>query len=101
MAIRLSQPRPKLAGKFYAIIGVSIAVGLAFDFAGFNAVKLLFWSAILNGLLAPPLVVMVVLLTSDKKVMGHCANSLGMKTLGWACAFIMSAAAAGLLWTLR
>jgi len=65
---------PKLAGKFYAIIGVSIAVGLAFDFAGFNAVKMLFWSAILNGLLAPPLVVMVVLLTSDKKVMGHCVG---------------------------
>ena len=74
--------KPKLAGKFYAIIGVSIAVGLAFDFAGFNAVKMLFWSAILNGLLAPPLVVMVVLLTSDKKVMGHCVNSISMKVAG-------------------
>ena len=92
---------PKLAGKFYAIIGVSIAVGLAFDFAGFNAVKMLFWSAILNGLLAPPLVVMVVLLTSDKKVMGHCVNSISMKVLGWACALIMSAAAIGLLWSIR
>jgi NRAMP (natural resistance-associated macrophage protein)-like metal ion transporter len=92
---------PKLAGKFYAIIGVSIAVGLAFDFAGFNAVKMLFWSAILNGLLAPPLVVMVVLLTSDKKVMGHCVNSISMKVLGWACALIMSAAAMGLLWSIR
>ena len=93
--------KPKLAGKFYAIIGVSIAVGLAFDFAGFNAVKMLFWSAILNGLLAPPLVVMVVLLTSDKKVMGHCVNSISMKALGWACALIMSAAAMGLLWSIR
>jgi NRAMP (natural resistance-associated macrophage protein)-like metal ion transporter len=92
---------PKLAGKFYAIIGISIAVGLAFDFAGFNAVKMLFWSAILNGLLAPPLVVMVVLLTSDKKVMGHRVNSLSMKLLGWACALIMSVAAAGLIWSLR
>ena len=93
--------KPKLAGKFYAIISVSIAVGLAFDFAGFNAVKMLFWSAILNGLLAPPLVVMVVLLTSDKKVMGHCVNSISMKVLGWACALIMSAAAMGLLWSIR
>ncbi len=92
---------PKLATKFYAIIGVSIAIGLGFDFSGFNAVKMLFWSAILNGLLAPPLVVMVVLLTSDKKVMGHCVNSLNMKVLGWACALIMSAAALGLLWSLR
>jgi NRAMP (natural resistance-associated macrophage protein)-like metal ion transporter len=92
---------PRLATKFYAIIGVSIAIGLGIDFSGFNAVKMLFWSAILNGLLAPPLVVMVVLLTSDKKVMGHCVNSLSMKILGWTCALIMSAAALGLLWSLR
>jgi NRAMP (natural resistance-associated macrophage protein)-like metal ion transporter len=89
--------KPGLAQKFYAIIAVSILVGLAFDFAGFNAVKMLFWSAILNGLLAPPLVVMVVLLTSDRKVMGDRVNSRWMKWLGWVCALVMSAAAIALL----
>ncbi len=89
--------QPRLAAKFYAVIAVSIAVGLAFDFAGFNAVKMLFWSAILNGLLAPPLVIMVVLLTGDRKVMGNRVNSLRMKTLGWACAVVMSAAAIALV----
>jgi NRAMP (natural resistance-associated macrophage protein)-like metal ion transporter len=89
--------RPRLAQKFYVIIGLAIIVGLMFDFAGLNAVKMLFWSAILNGLLAPPLVVMVVLLTSDKKVMGNRVNSTGMKILGWACAAIMSGAAIALL----
>ncbi len=89
--------KPKLARKFYAVIGVSIVVGLALDFAHLNAVKMLFWSAILNGLLAPPLVVMIVLLTSDKKVMGNRTNTRGMKWLGWACAIIMSAAAVGLI----
>ena len=89
--------QPRLAAKFYAVIGVSILMGLAFDFAGFNAVKMLFWSAILNGLLAPPLVIMVVLLTSDRKVMGNRVNSLGMKTLGWTCAVVMSAAAIALV----
>ena len=88
---------PKLAGKFYAVIGVSILIGLAFDFAGLNAVKMLFWSAILNGLLAPPLVIMVVLLTSDRKVMGSRVNSPIMKAFGWACAAVMSAAAIALL----
>jgi Mn2+/Fe2+ NRAMP family transporter len=76
-------------------------VGLTFDFAGFNAVKMLFWSAILNGLLAPPLVVMVVLLTSDHRVMGNRVNSSVMKVLGWACAVIMSGAAMALLIFLR
>jgi len=89
--------KPQLAGKFYGVIGVSIVVGLALDFAGLNAVKMLFWSAILNGLLAPPLVVIVVLLTSDKKVMGSRTNTQGMKWLGWTCAVVMGAAAVGLL----
>jgi len=63
---------------------------------------MLFWSAILNGLLAPPLVVMVVvLLTSDKKVMGNRVNSTGMKILGSACAAIMSGAAIALLGFVR
>lgn len=93
--------KPNLAPKFYAVIAVSILIGLAFDFARINAVKMLFWSAILNGLLAPPLVIMVVLLTSDRKVMGNQTNSPRMKLLGWTCAVIMSAAAIALLGFLR
>jgi NRAMP (natural resistance-associated macrophage protein)-like metal ion transporter len=89
--------KPRLAQKFYAVIAVSMVVGLALDFIGLNAVKMLFWSAVLNGLLAPPLVVMVVLLTSDKKVMGNRVNSRLMRVLGWACAVVMSAAAVALL----
>jgi Mn2+/Fe2+ NRAMP family transporter len=74
-------------------------VGLVLDFAGWNAVKMLFWSAVVNGVLAPPLVVLVVLLTSDKKVMGSRINSRGAMVLGWVCATLMSAAALGLLIT--
>lgn len=93
--------RPQRARQFYAVIAIAIVVGLALDFAGFNAVKMLFWSAILNGLLAPPLVVMVVLLTSDRKVMGNRVNPLGMRMLGWICAAVMSVAAVALLTSLR
>ena len=93
--------KPQLARKFYAVIAIAILIGLAFDFAGLNAVKMLFWSAILNGLLAPPLVIMVVLLTSDRKVMGDRVNSRGMQVLGWVCALIMSVAAIALLASLR
>jgi Mn2+/Fe2+ NRAMP family transporter len=85
------------APRFYLVIAAAMLVGLALDFAGLNAVKMLFWSAILNGLLAPPLVVLVVLLTSDKKVMLGRVNSRAAKVLGWICAAMMSAAALGLL----
>ncbi|HYK36537.1 Nramp family divalent metal transporter [Alloacidobacterium sp.] len=88
---------PGLARKFYAVIAAAILVGLAFDYAKLNAVRMLFLSAVLNGLLAPPLIIMVVLLTSDRKVMGNRVNSPGLRTLGWACVLIMSAAAIALL----
>ena len=91
--------KPRRAPRFYLVIGGAMLVGLALDFAGLNAVKMLFWSAVLNGLLAPPLVVLVVLLTSDRKVMGTRVNSLGANFLGWVCAGVMAAAAVGLLIT--
>jgi Mn2+/Fe2+ NRAMP family transporter len=89
--------KPRLARQFYAVIAIAVLVGLALDFAGFDAVKMLFWSAVLNGLLAPPLVVLVVLLTSDRKVMGKRKNSRGAQWLGWTCAVVMSAAAISLV----
>jgi NRAMP (natural resistance-associated macrophage protein)-like metal ion transporter len=87
------------APRFYLIIAVAMLVGLALDFAGLNAVKMLFWSAVVNGMLAPPLVVLVVLLTSDKKVMLGRTNGRVAKTLGWICAAVMSAAAIALVVT--
>ena len=94
----LSQ-KPHQAPRFYVVMAGAMVVGLALDFAGLDAVKMLFWSAVVNGVLAPPLVVLVVLLTSDKKVMGSRINSLGAMVLGWICAALMSAAALALLVT--
>jgi NRAMP (natural resistance-associated macrophage protein)-like metal ion transporter len=91
--------KPRQAQRFYLVIAAAMVVGLALDFAGLNAVKMLFWSAVVNGMLAPPLVVLVVLLTSDKKVMLGRANGRVAKTLGWICAVVMSAAALALVVT--
>lgn len=89
--------KPKTAPKFYAVIAIAVLVGIGFDLSGMNAVRMLFWSAILNGILAPFLVAVVVLLTSDPKVMGTRVNSTGMAAVGWICALIMGTAALGLL----
>jgi len=86
-----------LARRFYSVIAVSVVIGLALNYAGLNAVKMLFWSAVLNGVLAPPLVILVVLLTSDKKVMGKRANAPAAQVLGWICAAVMTVAALALL----
>jgi Mn2+/Fe2+ NRAMP family transporter len=85
--------RPHLAPKFYAVLAVSVALGLGLNFAGLNAVKMLFWSAVANGVLAPPLIVLLVLLTNDKRVMGERTNSRTLRWLGWTAAAVMTAAA--------
>ena len=86
------EKRPRLAHGFYGVIAVSMAIGLGLDFAGFDAVKMLFWSAVVNGVLAPPLIVLVLLLTSSKEVMGEYTNSWPLAVLGWTCAIVMTVA---------
>jgi Mn2+/Fe2+ NRAMP family transporter len=76
--------KPRSARKFYAVMAVAMTLGLVLNFAGFNAVKMLFWSAVINGLLAPPLILLVILLTSSHKVMGGRVNSPLLRCLGWA-----------------
>jgi NRAMP (natural resistance-associated macrophage protein)-like metal ion transporter len=91
--------KPRSARKFYAVMAVAMAAGFALNFAGFNAVKMLFWSAVINGLLAPPLILLVILLTSSPKVMGKRVNSPLLRYLGWACFADMTAAAVSMLLT--
>jgi NRAMP (natural resistance-associated macrophage protein)-like metal ion transporter len=80
---------PPLAHGFYAVIGVAMALGLVLDYARLNAIKMLFWSAVLNGALAPPLLILVVLLTSRADVMGERRNGPLLRWLGWTCAGVM------------
>ena len=80
---------PPLAHGFYSVIAIAMALGLGLDYAGLNAVKMLFWSAVLNGTLAPPLLILVVLLTSRADVMGEHRNGALLRWLGWTCAVVM------------
>ena len=63
---------------FYALILVSTGVGVAIDFIGINPVKALFWTAVINGLLAPFLLVAILIVAADKKLMqGQPSSRLG------------------------
>jgi NRAMP (natural resistance-associated macrophage protein)-like metal ion transporter len=84
--------RPHLARKFYFVIAIGLLLGLALDYAGINAVSMLFWSAVLNGVLAPPLIVIVLLLTSSRKIMGSRLNPRWLKVLGWITVVVMTGA---------
>jgi NRAMP (natural resistance-associated macrophage protein)-like metal ion transporter len=87
------ESQPRLAPKFYGVLAIAVLLGVALDFVGLDAVKMLFWSAVANGVLAPPLIVLVVLLTTDRTVMGERVNPPLLKWMGWLAAVVMTAAA--------
>jgi Mn2+/Fe2+ NRAMP family transporter len=91
--------KPRSAKKFYGVMAVAVLVGLSMNFARFDAIKMLFLSAVVNGLLAPPLILLVVLLTNDAKVMGRRVNPPALRIIGWIAFVVMTAAAVALLMT--
>jgi NRAMP (natural resistance-associated macrophage protein)-like metal ion transporter len=87
---------PRQAKKFYLVLAAAMALGIALDYAGFDAIKMLFTTAVINGVLAPPLILIVLLLTRDRTVMGDAVNSPILSFLGWLTFVVMVAAAVGL-----
>ncbi len=85
--------KPAHAKKFYAAIAASTLVGVAIDFLGINPISALFWTAVINGVVAPPLLVVVMLVANNRRVMGSRTNGPVTNVIGWLAAFIMSAAA--------
>jgi NRAMP (natural resistance-associated macrophage protein)-like metal ion transporter len=91
--------KPRHAKKFYAVIAGATLVGVGMDFAGINPISALFWTAVINGVTAPPLLVVVMLVSNNKRVMGRRKNGLGTNILGWLATAIMFVAAIGMFVT--
>ena len=87
------------ARRFYLIIAAATLVGLLINFLKIPPVTALFWTAVLNGVLAPPLIVVIMLVSNSKKVMGKRTNGPLTNFLGWSTAVIMIAAAIGMFVT--
>jgi NRAMP (natural resistance-associated macrophage protein)-like metal ion transporter len=91
--------KPRHAKKFYGVIAVSTLIGVGLGFAGINPISALFWTAVINGVVAPPLLVIVMLVANNKRVMGSRTNGPVTNLIGWLAAAIMSAAAIGMFVT--
>ena len=89
----------RTAPRFYGIIIASTLVGMLINFLKIAPVTALFWTAVINGVLAPPLLVMILLVSNNRKVMGQRVNGKLTNIIGWATAAIMSAAAIGMFVT--
>ncbi|MCE9560325.1 MAG: Nramp family divalent metal transporter [Armatimonadetes bacterium] len=90
---------PKVGGKFYAVIAASILVGAGLTLLNISAVKALYYAAILNGVLAVPLVWIISRLTNSEEVMGKHKNPLWLRTLGALTVVVMGLAALAMMFT--
>jgi NRAMP (natural resistance-associated macrophage protein)-like metal ion transporter len=87
------------ARRFYGVIVAATLVGMGLNFLGVNPIAALFWTAVLNGFAAPPLLVLIMLVSGDRAVMGaHAAGPL-LKGLGWLTTAVMGLAALALVLT--
>ena len=86
------------AKAFYAVIAVSLVLGLSLNYVGISPIKALIYTAILYGLTAPVLIAIILHICNNKKVMGKFTNSTKSNILGFSALIIMTVAAVALLY---
>ena len=90
---------PNRAKEFYGLITISTLVGMLINFAGINPVRALFWTAVINGFLAPPLLILILKISNDPKIMGKRVNGRILNIAGWITFTAMAGAAVALIVT--
>jgi Mn2+/Fe2+ NRAMP family transporter len=85
---------------FYGILAVATLLGVALNFIGLNPIKALFWSAVINGVAAVPIMVVMMLMTSNKKITGGLRLPTPQRVIGWIATGVMFAVAACMIATL-
>ena len=85
------------ARKFYGIIIVATLAGVGINFMPLDPIKALYWSAVLNGLIAVPVMAIMMLVASSPRIMGKLPISLRLRVLGWLCTGVMAAAAIAMI----
>jgi NRAMP (natural resistance-associated macrophage protein)-like metal ion transporter len=93
--------KPGQARKFYWTLTAATLTGLSLNFVGIDPIKALFLSAVINGVVAGPLMAMVMLMACNRRVMGEFTLSMPLKLTGWLATGIMLVAALGMFATLK
>ena len=91
--------RPLAAKAFYATIALATLIGAAINFSAINPIKALFWSAVINGVVAVPVMATMMLMIANKKIMGKFIITSPLRILGWAATLTMAAATIGMFVT--
>jgi Mn2+/Fe2+ NRAMP family transporter len=83
--------QPKEAWAFYASLAVASLIGIGLNFTSINPIKALCWSAVINGVVAVPVMVILMLMTADRRIMGEFTVKGWLRTLGWLSTAAMAA----------
>jgi NRAMP (natural resistance-associated macrophage protein)-like metal ion transporter len=89
--------KPKQAVAFYSVLALSVGLGVVLNFTPVDPIKALYWSAVINGVLAAPVMVMLMLLVRNPKVMGDLTVRGWLYGLGWASTVAMAFCIVGML----
>ncbi len=92
--------QPKEARAFYATLVVATAVGTAINFVPIDPIRALYWSAVINGVMAAPIIIVMMNLASSRSVMGRFTLSPWLRIVGWITAGVMASCVLGLFGTL-
>jgi NRAMP (natural resistance-associated macrophage protein)-like metal ion transporter len=93
------EEKPKEAAGFYTVIAASTLIGIALNFIGINPIKALVWAAVLNGVLAAPLMAVIMHMASSRKVMDRFTIPLYLRVAGWLGAAVMLCVSIGVFAT--
>jgi NRAMP (natural resistance-associated macrophage protein)-like metal ion transporter len=95
------EKKPEQAPKFYWTLTAATGIGLTFNFIGLDPIRALFWAAVLNGVVAAPIMAVLMLMASDRRVMGKFTVSPSLKLIGWFATGAMLFVAVGVFATLK
>jgi NRAMP (natural resistance-associated macrophage protein)-like metal ion transporter len=90
--------KPWQAVGFYSVIGAAVALGLAIDYSGLDPIKALYWSAVVNGVIAVPMMAAMMIVARSRRKMGEFVAGPLLSTLGWTSTLVMAAAAATMVY---
>lgn len=90
--------KPMADRHFYGVIAVSMLLGIAICFTPIDPIKALFWSAVINGVLSVPIMIIMMLMASNTKVMGRFVINRWLAGLGWLCTAMMALAVIVMFW---
>ena len=91
---------PMRAKQFYGIIAISTVIGIALGFTSIDPIKALYWSAVINGVISVPIMVVMMLMAVRPEIMGKFVITTGLRVMGWLATLMMAAAVVAMLLTL-